>query len=117
MVKLTKLQIEEIKKLRLEGRTILSIARQFNVAQLTIIYWTNDETRKKIIDKSKNIWNKKTPEEKKQEFQNRKEYMRNYMRNKYQNNQEFRNKEKLRQINIKIKKLKEQNENGNLGRN
>jgi len=79
-MKLSKEQIEEIKKLYKEGANQIEIAKQFNVKQSTITYWVNQEYRENkirtLVEKFRNL-----PREKKVEFQKgRTEYMREYQR-------------------------------------
>jgi IS30 family transposase len=84
---LTQEQIKQIKKLRKEGKSTYAIAKIFNVNQSTICYHTMHNTKKK------------------QTYASRKDYLRDYARDKYKNNPEFREKQKERcRINKEKKK-------------
>jgi IS30 family transposase len=88
--KLTKEQIELIKKLKEEGKTTYEIAKQFNVCQNTIMYWTSnrDKQIKRNSDRIKNM----SKEERHKIYLKQYEYRKNYFRTKYQTDQEFRKK-------------------------
>jgi IS30 family transposase len=87
---LTKEQIELIKKLKEEGKTTYEIAKQFNVCQNTIMYWTSnrDKQIKRNSDRIKNM----SKEERHKIYLKQYEYRKNYFRTKYQTDQEFRKK-------------------------
>ena len=101
MGKLTKDQIAEIKILNLNGATVLELASRFNVSKTTIIYH---------LDRS---WGKTHKEE-------NKAYQRGYMRNRYQNDAEFRQRikdtnnrcAKRRRERLKEIKMEEAKRNG-----
>jgi len=51
--KLTEKQIQEIRELKAKGWSIRALARRFGVDRNTIKYWTNEEFRRKMIEKLK----------------------------------------------------------------
>lgn len=97
MRKLNKNQIDEIVKLYSTGKTTVEIAKMFNVSQPNITYWTNPVSRQKRIDHAAKTWMNKTPEEKKAASRKKKDYLRNYMRKRYQTDEVFRKKQIERQ--------------------
>ncbi len=97
-MKLTKEQIEEIKKLRKEGRKLKDIAEQFNVTGAAIRWHTNEEFKNKFRIYYKKWWGSLSKEKKSEYFQRRKEYQRKYHKDKYTNDPEFRRKQKASSI-------------------
>ena len=57
-MKLTKEQITKIKELRKEGKSTYQIAKQFNVSQSTIFYWTEEDKEKRNLRRRKNYSSK-----------------------------------------------------------
>ena len=101
MVKLTKEQIAEIIKLYSEGKTSIELAKMFNVSQPTILYHVNPKIKSRAIQISNVKYKSLSPEEKQVRRLKRKEYFTAYMRNRYKNNEEFRNKHKERVKGVK----------------
>lgn len=91
-MKITKNQIEEIRKLRAEGKTQIEIARRLNINQSSVNYWSNEESRKKQINKGITHYKGLSKEEKKEIGQKHREYKRNYYKNKYHTDEEYRKK-------------------------
>lgn len=87
MNKLTQEQIQEIKRLRKEGKNTYQLAEMFNVAQSTICYHTDMNTKKRNA------------------YESRKEYFRNYYKKKYKEDEKFREKQKAR---CRVKKEKKE---------
>ena len=96
-MKLTKEQRELIRKRISEGVKLRAIARELNVSLATIRYHSSEETKKLMNEKTKISFMKKSLEQRREIYKERKEYIREYYRKKYQGNEEFRNKEKARQ--------------------
>jgi uncharacterized protein YjcR len=92
MRKISPEQVEEIKKLFKEGVKLIDIAERFNVSQPTISYWIDDDYREKLKLDSSNRFKSLSPEEKKINYSKKKDYMRDYMRNRYKNDEVFRKK-------------------------
>ena len=90
MTKLTKKQIEEIRKLHKEGMKVKELAIKFKVQLRTIRYWL--WYREKSLEIQKNYDKNMNPEKKKERYNKYKEYRNNYFKNKYTNDEEFRNK-------------------------
>ena len=59
--KVTQKDVDKIRLLREQGRTYQMIANRFNVSYSTVLYWCNDESRKK--QRLKNAKRKHTAEE------------------------------------------------------
>ena len=91
--RLTEEQIEELRKLKKEGVKTKELKVMFGISQPTINYWTNENTR--INQKKKSVnWFKKLPKEKRSEiYQKRKTYLRNYYRNRYNTDEDFRKRQ------------------------
>ena len=98
MSKLTKAQVLEIQKAYMEGKTAMELSKVYGVSQPTISYHVNLDLHLKVIARSKKAYGEKTPEQKKALTQKKKEYIKNYMANRYKNDLEFRNKSIARQI-------------------
>jgi transposase len=92
MRKITEEQKIEIEKLRNEGKTIKQIAKQFNVAVLTIQYHLSKKLRDRLREYGRERYRQMSPEQKKVYFEKKREYLKNYQRNKYHNNEEYRKK-------------------------
>lgn len=86
-MKLTKEQIKEIKALRKEGKTIIGIARKFNVSRYTIKWHTDENYREK-----QRVYSRKL-EKKIKRWKNRKDYQREYQKKRYHSDSEFRKKQ------------------------
>lgn len=96
MKKLTKEQVEEIRKLYSSGEYNQNkLSEMFNVSQDMIGYWTNEDMRRKTIDrtkrnimeaiKNKTDWKSKNPER-------ARVYLNNYIKKRYHEDPEFRRK-------------------------
>ena len=103
---LTKEQIELIKKLKEEGKTTYELAKQFNVCQNTIMYWTSnrDKQIKRNSERIKNM----SKEERHKIYLKQYEYRKNYFKSKYQTDSEFRKKVIERVIKYQKRKKNEQ---------
>ena len=88
-MKLNKKQIEEIKLLK-GKKSSFEIAKDFGVSQSAIIYWNSN--RDKCIQREKDYVKKLSPEQKVIRYAKQKEYQKNYRRNRYKTDPEFREK-------------------------
>jgi hypothetical protein len=104
-MKLSQQQIQEINDLVKDGIIQVTLVKKFNVSQGTVSYWTNERYRNKRRLKAKEYFNKIPISKKKQIYESRKEYMKNYMRNRYKLDEIFRNKQKERVIKRRKKLL------------
>jgi DeoR/GlpR family transcriptional regulator of sugar metabolism len=97
MKKLTTEQINQIKELYSKGDvTQKKLSLLFNVTQQTINYYVNESENKKRREYFM-IWYNKLPKEKKRAiYERKKEYVREYIKNRYKNDLEFREKIKQR---------------------
>lgn len=95
-MKITAKQIDRMRVLREAGIKQSAIALELGVTQGVVSYYIGNGTREKrikaAIDRFKNL----SPENKKKVYQSRKEYIRNYMKNRYNNDEVFREKMKAR---------------------
>lgn len=87
MSKLTSRQIEKIKELLQEGKTIAEVARQFNVSRYTI-KWHTDENYRKKFRKYKNRWKKR-----RKYWKRERNYQKNYHKKRYHEDKAFREKQ------------------------
>jgi hypothetical protein len=94
-MKLTNEQIKEIKEL-IKINTQMELAVKYGVSIGTIIYNTNELSRKRQIEASKNYFKHLTTEKRKQVYKKRRKYLNEYMKNRYKNDEAYRNKIKER---------------------
>jgi len=88
-MKLTKKQINRIKGLREEGLKVSEIAEKLDLNYSTVHYHLNSEKRKQD---TRRYWNK-LPKEKQRQIRKRyNPYQKEYQRNKYQKDKNFRKK-------------------------
>jgi transposase-like protein len=92
MKKLTKEQVAEIIKLKSEGISVQELAIKFNVAKQTILYWTDENYKKLSKDGSIRRFKELSTEKKKEIYDKKKEYMKNYMKIRYNSDPVFRQK-------------------------
>jgi len=88
-MKLNKGHIEEIRRLSKTGESIRSIAKLFQVSHSTISYHLDKESKRK--DRRK-WWNNLSRERKKEIYNKRKPYLAKYMKKRYNEDEEFREK-------------------------
>jgi predicted transcriptional regulator len=93
-MKLTKEQIELMKKLFEEGKKQMEIVKELNINQSTVNYWLSIRERriKKVKEYNKNL----SKEKKKEIYRNQYPYRKKYFRDRYRKDEEFRNKVKER---------------------
>jgi len=87
--KLTKEQIQEIKNIRENGESLREIALKFKVSPTTIRYHLNKENLKKNYKK---WYNSLSKEKKKEIFKTNNQVARDYRRNRYHSDEEYRKK-------------------------
>jgi len=92
MKKITKEQIEQMKLLR-KDKSLREIAKIFNVALQTVRYYLIEGVKEKSRDYTRKLYNQMTPEQKKEYFNKRREYQKNYHRNRYKTDSGFRRKQ------------------------
>jgi len=101
-MRLTKNEIKQIKELR--ELSIEQLAKQFNVSKQTIKYHLSNEFRIEKINQVKK-YNKKLPKKRKREIQiSKREYFKNYFKQRYRTDKEFREKHIARVIKNSKKK-------------
>jgi hypothetical protein len=93
-MKLSKEQISEIQRLRKEGKQIKDIAKQFKVSENLIGYWSG--RKEKVLEWQRNYQKNLSKEKKKSNYNKKKEYFKKYFRERYQNDEVFREKVKAR---------------------
>jgi len=92
--KLTQEEINEIRCLHKEGKKQKEIASKLGSSQQTISYWlSSEEKRKEISKKSYESFKKKPLAERKRIYKRRLPYIRKWIREKYQGDEEFRKKQ------------------------
>lgn len=95
-MKLTEEQIKEIRKLRKEGMLLRQIAGKFKVTSSTIRYYISEKERERVNKTARDCWKNLSNEKKKEIYLKRKKYMKEYQRNKYKNDEVWREKQKKR---------------------
>ena len=89
-MRVTKEQINQMKKLREEGKTQREISEIMNLPVNIIQYWLN-ETLRENNNRRAREWYKRQSKEKRRELNLRqKEYRQNYYKNRYHTDEEYR---------------------------
>ena len=110
-MKLNKEQIIKIRELRKQELGLKEIAIKFKVSIPTILYHADESYRQKTINGVKRNWAKKSKSQRSEVYKTRNEYMKNYMKHRYNTDEKFREKAKER-----LKRYSE-NKNNNKKRN
>lgn len=92
MNKLTREQVSEIKKLYQEGKKLVELSKMFKITCNSVIYHISEEYRNRLRKYNREYYRKMSPKQKKEYFEKKKEYQRNYHKNRYANDSSFRNK-------------------------
>ena len=99
-MKITKKQINKIRDLKEKGKIISEIVKIIKIPRSTVTYYFNDDYKEKQIERSKDYLNKNGDKRNKDNYR---EYQKNYHRDRYNNDKEYREKVKERnRINNKI---------------
>lgn len=93
MKKLNQEQINEIIRLKEQGKKSVEIARLFKVHSNVILYHTNPNFKKRLIEYNKKRYQEMTKEQKDKYFEKKKEYQREYQRKRYKQDKQFREKQ------------------------
>lgn len=93
-MKITKEQIELIKKLSNEGKKQKDIASELNINISVVNYWSS--TRESKIKRNIEYQNKLSREKKKEIYRKQYPYRKKYFLDRYKNDEEFRDKVKDR---------------------
>lgn len=90
-MKLTIRQIEELRDLRGTGKTQSEIAKFIGISQKSVHYWLLEEKeRKELIKKQIKNFMSKPLSERQKVYKRRLPYLRNYMKRRYNEDEEFR---------------------------
>ena len=84
------LVLEKMKELRANGMTHKKIAEKLKLGESTVGYWLNPETRKKTIERAKRSYARLTPAQRRKKEKERYEYKKEYFLERYNNDEEFR---------------------------
>ena len=104
MKKINKFQTIKMREMRKEGKTLKEVGDAFNVAKSTVLYHTSKKYREKSLKQMVNRF-RCLPREKKREKQEKeKGYQKEYHRNRYKNDLEFRKNQIECSINYQKKK-------------
>lgn len=98
--RLTEKQISEMKQLQKEGLSYPEISIKLKIKYHSVIYHLNDNYRKKTIERVKK-------NRKKSDGEKNKKYHRDYQKDRYANDSEFRKKQQERSREYKKKKTQE----------
>jgi len=105
-MKLTKLQINEIRRLRKKGIKLREIATKLNLNITTIHYHANEETRKRRIQQAIDSFKRKPLKERQKIYKKRLPYLVDYQRRRYNEDEKFRIKGQKRSRDYYRKHLK-----------
>lgn len=83
---------KSIKVMREKGLTIKAIANHFNVCYDTVKYCINEDYRKNKINSQKKWFNSLSQKRKQEIYTKRKEYIKAYIKRRYNNDSEYREK-------------------------
>jgi hypothetical protein len=108
MKKLNEQQIKEIKELAKNGVSYREISRRFGVKLEAIKYHLLPEFKERAKELNRLRYKKMSSQEKRIYFDKKKKYQREYHRNRYNNDKEFRNKQIERAKEYQKKKGKKQ---------
>jgi hypothetical protein len=105
-MKLTKEQIELIKKLYSEGKKQIEIVKEMNLPQSQVNYWTTSRESKieRMVKYNRNL----SKEKKREIYLKQYPYRKKYFLDRYKNDEEFRNKVKERSRLYQKKKKEEE---------
>lgn len=87
---------DKIQELRSKGKSIREIHKELGIAECLVQYYYNNDARKKRIRKAVDYFKSLPIERKKIAYSKRKDYLREYMRKRYNEDEVFRNKIKER---------------------
>ncbi len=93
-MKITKEIQEKIQKGLKEKKGYTEIARELGISVTSVIYHSNIENRKRRIKQSVEYFRNLSKKEKAAVYLRRKEYVNNYLNEKYKNDESFREKKK-----------------------
>jgi predicted transcriptional regulator len=105
--------MNQIKELKEKGLTNKQIAIELGISEGKVSYWTNPESMRNMKEKSKRYYYSLTIKERKEILSKRKQYMRNYLHNRYHNDESFRLR--VRETQRKYLKRIALNKKSNLG--
>ena len=111
---ITKKQINKIRNLIKKGMKLREIARKLNLNVSTISYHANEETRKKRIQQQVDSFKRKSLEERRIVYKTRLPYLREYQKEKYNTDKDFKEKKQKCSRDYYTKKLKVENLKGGI---
>ena len=86
--------IKQIRELRKSGMKLRPIAEKLKISVTSVVYYSDDESRKKRINQSVEYF-RRLPKARKQEiYKKRNEAVRIWLNNKYKTDEDFREKKK-----------------------
>lgn len=114
MTKITQEQKNQMIKLREEGKKNNEIAKEYKISPQAVCYHLNEEYSEKKRKEQREKYQKLSKEERKEIYEKKKDYLKKYMKNRYNTDQNFR----IRQImavqkNKKKKRKERENETRN----
>jgi len=95
-MRITKEQISEMKKLSKSGKKYSEIAKQMNISPVVVAYHLDGKYKIKLIERARKYRDKMSDEEKKRIYESQKEYRKQYFKDRYHSDEEFREKHKAR---------------------
>lgn len=105
MKKLTTEQINDIIFMKNEKSPVKEICEKYHIQKSTYYHHVSPEFRERMKEYQRKRYNKLTQEQKKKMLEKKREYQRHYHKNRYDTDEEFRNKQKERVKGGKMKAL------------
>jgi predicted transcriptional regulator len=82
--------LSKMKRLREKGLTYKKIASNVNISESCVQYWLNPQQKDKTAKRSKKVYKKLTQKQKKEKNKKRQPYTSQYLKERYNNDEEFR---------------------------
>ena len=103
---MNKQQIQQIKEMRSQGKYYFEIAKHLGITKSKALYWGNEEYRKNQVEKAREKIRNLDAKERKKYYLKNKEYNKNYRRERYHSDEEFR--KRMIEHSMKYKRKKSQ---------
>lgn len=85
-------QIQKILDMRVKGKTYSEIGEAFGFSKTKVVYWLNEDSRNRHIQYQRERQKNMTKEQRKAEYKRKYPYIKQYLKNRYHNDEKFRKK-------------------------
>lgn len=107
-MRITKEQVIEMKKLSKNGKKYIEISKHMNISPVVVAYHLEEKYKIKLLERARKYRDKMSDNEKKRIYESQKDYRKQYFKDRYHSDEEFREKHKARcrknkQIPIELK--------------